>query len=232
MKYILGIDEVGRGCLAGPVHMASVLLDDSYPRYCNHLQKDDYSNLSDFKFIRDSKKLSLVKRKIVLDLTIKQQLYNQTVHASSSLIDKYGIGVCLSHIILILLSLCEKSKDCEIIIDGQITLVRDPNKDLLYEILKENGIKSIQIVDINILNILRENKADDNYLSVAMASSIAKVIRDDLMNELHRSYPEFGWDQNKGYGTAKNREAIKKHLDNPQLRQSYLGNIKGDLNIS
>jgi ribonuclease HII len=229
MKYILGIDEVGRGCLAGPVHMALVLLDNTYPRFSSHTCKSDYSNHGELVFIRDSKKLSLPKRQTILDLVFKKNIYHKLISASSSLIDKYGVGVCLSHIILVLISLCDKASECEIIIDGQITLVREPNKDLLYSILKENDIKKIKIVDINTVNILRENKADDNYLSVAMASSVAKVIRDELMNQLHIGNPSFGWDQNKGYGTVKNREAIKKDLNNPHLRQSYLGNILREL---
>jgi ribonuclease HII len=232
MKYILGIDEVGRGCLAGPVYMASVLLDSSYPTYCHHLQKDNYSAANELEFIRDSKKLSLPKRQATLDLVMEKKIYHQVIHASSILIDKYGIGVCLSHIILVLISLCRDSKQCKIVIDGQITLIREPNKDLLYSILRENSIKSIKLTDINTLNIVRENKADDNYLSVAMASSVAKVIRDNLMDDLHKSYPQFGWDKNKGYGTAKNREAIKKDLDNPQIRQSYLGKILSELTRS
>jgi ribonuclease HII len=226
MQYILGIDEVGRGCLAGPVYMSSVLLDYAYPRFSAHTGKSDYEDFKDLDFIRDSKKLSLPKRQEILDLVIKKNIYHQLIHSSNSLIDKYGIGVCLSHIILILISLCDRSNDSEIIIDGQITLIREPNKDLLYAILKENGIKAIKIVDLNTVTIVRENKADDNYLSVAMASSVAKVIRDEFMNQLHIHNPNFGWDKNKGYGTVKNREAIKKDLNNPHLRQSYLGNIR------
>lgn len=229
MKYILGIDEVGRGCLAGPVYMSSVMLDSTYPRFSAHTDKSHYENFKDLDFIRDSKKLALSKRQAILNLVVEKNIYHQVIHASSLLIDKYGIGVCLSHIILVLISLCDKSNESEIIIDGQITLVREPNKDLLYAILKENNIKTIKIVDINTMNILRENKADDNYLSVAIASSVAKVIRDEFMNKLHTINPEFGWDQNKGYGTVKNREAIKKDLNNPYLRQSYLSNIKNSL---
>lgn len=229
MKYTLGIDEVGRGCLAGPVYMASVLLDNSYPRYCDHLQKDNYLEHRELVYIRDSKKLSLVRRNAVLNMVTEKQIYHQIIHVSNSLIDKYGMGICLSYIILILISLCQNSNESQIIIDGQITLIREPNKNILSTILKENNIKSIKIIDIDTVNILRENKADDNYLSVAIASSVAKVIRDNLMNELHLNYPEFGWNQNKGYGTVKNREAIKKHLDNQYLRQSYLDNIRASL---
>jgi ribonuclease HII len=229
MKYILGIDEVGRGCLAGPVYMSSVMLDISYPRYTEHTKKSDYSKYLEMSFIRDSKKLSLPKRRAILDMVVEKDIHHQVIYASNTLIDTYGIGVCLSQIILILLSLCMDIADCEIIIDGQITLVREPNKDLLYTILKENNIKNITIIDINTLKILKENKADDNYLTVAIASSVAKVVRDDLMDELHKNYPEFCWNKNKGYGTVKNREAIKKDLNNRLLRQSYLANIRAEL---
>ena len=162
MQYILGIDEVGRGCLAGPVYMASVLLNANYPKFTNHTGKSDYTNFKELAFIRDSKKLSLLKRQTILDFVIEKRIEYQLIHASNSLIDIYGIGICLSHIILIIISLCNKNLDCQIIIDGQITLLKEPNKDLFYAILRENNIKSIKIVDLNVLNILRENKADDN----------------------------------------------------------------------
>jgi ribonuclease HII len=226
MSYILGIDEVGRGCLAGPVYMASVLLDKAYPKTCFHLQKDDYAGFPELTFIRDSKKLSEIKRKKVLEYVVESNISYRIIHASCHLIDKYGIGVCLSHIVGILLQLTPFPLETEVIIDGQIKLLGSYNPELLAYLLDENGISELLLTDYKTYNILRENKADDNYLSVALASSVAKVIRDELMSELHKTYPQFDWDKNKGYGTVKNREAIKKDLDNPHLRQSYLGNIR------
>ena len=69
-------------------------------------------------------------------------------------------------------------------------------------------------------------KGDGKYLSIAAASILAKTYRDDYMNELHREYPVYDWDHNKGYPTKKHRAAIAAHGISPYHRKSYnlLGN--------
>ena len=64
-------------------------------------------------------------------------------------------------------------------------------------------------------------KADMQCLSVAAASVLAKVERDRTMQELHLEYPAFGWDVNKGYGTAAHREAIRASGPSPYHRVSW-----------
>lgn len=69
-------------------------------------------------------------------------------------------------------------------------------------------------------------KGDGKYLSIAAASILAKTYRDDYMNQLHREYPVYDWDHNKGYPTKKHRAAIAEHEISPYHRKSYnlLGN--------
>lgn len=69
-------------------------------------------------------------------------------------------------------------------------------------------------------------KGDGKYLSIAAASILAKTYRDDYMNQLHREYPIYDWDHNKGYPTKKHRAAIAEHGISPYHRKSYnlLGN--------
>lgn len=69
-------------------------------------------------------------------------------------------------------------------------------------------------------------KGDGKYLSIAAASILAKTYRDDYMNQLHREYPVYDWDHNKGYPTKKHRTAIAEHGISPYHRKSYnlLGN--------
>ena len=231
MKYTLGIDEVGRGCLAGPVYMASVILDNSYPLLCSHADNQKYKHSTEIDFIRDSKKLNETNRNRVLELAISQKVSYQIVHASNKLIDKFGMGACLSHIIGILVGLNAFPEQTNIIIDGKITLLSLYNEDLSKALFKENKLVPFDLPNLQRIEILRENKADDKYLAVAMASNVAKVIRDNHMKSLSLQYPEFGWDKNKGYGTMVNREAIKKDMENPYLRQSYLGNIRKSNNV-
>ena len=69
-------------------------------------------------------------------------------------------------------------------------------------------------------------KGDGKYQAIAAASILAKTFRDDYMKSLHREYPCYGWDGNKGYPTAEHRRAIREHGVSPYHRMSYnlLGN--------
>ena len=104
---------------------------------------------------------------------------------------------------------------------------------LLDKLLEQNtnydfGIKNLENLTTEILKtskiiqIDRENKADDKYLSIAAASNIAKVDRDRFMTETSKQFPEYEWQQNKGYGTKKHLDAILKYGNNDLLRQSFL----------
>ena len=64
-------------------------------------------------------------------------------------------------------------------------------------------------------------KGDAKFAAIAAASVLAKTYRDDYMNELHTYYPHYGWDQNKGYGTASHRAAIEKHGITEHHRRSF-----------
>jgi ribonuclease HII len=64
-------------------------------------------------------------------------------------------------------------------------------------------------------------KGDGKYLSIAAASVLAKTYRDEYMTRLHESFPMYGWDSNKGYPTAKHRQAIREHGSTEHHRQSF-----------
>jgi ribonuclease HII len=68
-------------------------------------------------------------------------------------------------------------------------------------------------------------KGDDKFLSIALASNIAKVYRDDYMKKIAVEFPEFGWEENKGYGTEKHRNMIKQYPENKYLRKTWLTKI-------
>ena len=69
-------------------------------------------------------------------------------------------------------------------------------------------------------------KGDGKYLSIAAASILAKTYRDDYMNRLAETYPQYDWQSNKGYPTQKHREAIRQYGTTPYHRMSY--NLLGD----
>lgn len=244
MNHILGIDEVGRGCLVGPVHLGGVMLLESFPlQTWQYDNTQDYSKFQNLNIVRDSKKLSAKKRELVNNTIQSYKFPNLVLSASNNQIDKYGIGVCISHLLaLLIFKLLQKidNKDfCKILVDGQIKILTLFNTELIDKLNIENNLN----VDISVLssyfaannqeftnfNITRENKADDKYLSVALASNLAKVTRDKLMVDFGQKYPDFDWQTNKGYGTAKHREVIRNNLENEYLRQSFLSKVRDNI---
>jgi ribonuclease HII len=241
MNYILGIDEVGRGCLAGPVHLGGVMLLESFPlQTWQYDSTQDFSSFQDLSIVRDSKKLSAKKREIVSETIQDYKFPSLVLSASNLLIDEYGIGVCISHMLSLLvfklLQNIDSTDFCKVLVDGQIKILSEFKLDLIDQLNYENSL-NVDVSELteyfkstnstrNKFNIVRENKADDKYLSVALASNLAKVTRDNFMKDLGQKYPVFDWQTNKGYGTAKHREVIKDNLDNEYLRQSFLGRVR------
>lgn len=68
-------------------------------------------------------------------------------------------------------------------------------------------------------------KGDARYAEIAAASILAKTLRDDLMRELHREYPQYGWDRNKGYPTREHREAVVRYGLSPYHRRTFCGRL-------
>jgi ribonuclease HII len=236
MAYTIGIDEVGRGCLAGAVYLAGLKLPPNFPLFTFAFEVDSNykSKFSDFKVVRDSKKLTAKTRDKIYDLISKTELEFCLLSASNLLIDKFGIGVCLSHMVGIIITRLADNAKTKVIIDGKIKLLAEFNSELLELLFAENHLPSNFLVSPTLventekLSIIRENKADDKYLSIALASNLAKVTRDRVMSELGEIYPDYDWQTNKGYGTLKHRQAIQANPDNPYMRKTFLGNILGN----
>lgn len=181
-----GCDEAGRGCLAGSVYAAAVILP---PDYTN----DD---------LNDSKKLTEKKRYLLRTQIQHDALAWAVGVVTPEEIDKINIlnaSILAMHRALDQLSVRPEA----VIIDGNRF---KPYQDLPYTTIV---------------------KGDAKYLSIAAASILAKTYRDDYMNELAQRYPQYGWQENKGYPTRQHREAIRQWGVTPLHRKSY--NLLGDL---
>ena len=179
-KYILGVDEVGRGPLAGPVVSAAVRLSKNF-------------NITE---LNDSKKLSKSKREEVYNLIINKCEYQLGI-SNVEEIDKLNI---LQATFLSMRRAINKFKlpsNYKILVDGP------------WSFDKANK------------NILPKIKGDSIYPSIAAASIIAKVYRDNLMLNLSKEYSNYLWERNSGYGTKKHIQAIKLHGITKHHRKSF-----------
>lgn len=179
-QFICGIDEVGRGPLAGPVVAGAVIL----PKDCNIL------------YINDSKKLSEKKREELYDVITKEAVAYAVGYASVERIDEINI----------------LQATYEAMREAINALGVTP--DLLL-----NDAVTIPKVDIKQVPII---KGDAKSISIGAASILAKVTRDRLMVEYDALFPEYGFAQNKGYGSANHIEALKKYGPTPIHRKTFI----------
>lgn len=180
-KIIAGVDEVGRGPLAGPVVAAAVIIDQD--------------NI--IEGMRDSKKLSAKKRESLSDF-IRENYQYAIGEASVEEIDQYNI--------------LEATK----LAMGRAIKGLGPKADI---VLVDGNMK------FNEENIKSIVKGDDISLSIAAASIIAKVHRDNLMKKLSENYPNYGWEKNAGYGTKAHIEAIRQYGITSFHRSKFVSNI-------
>ena len=180
---ICGIDEVGRGPLAGPVVAGAVIL----PKDC------------DILYINDSKKLTAAKREELFHVIMEKAVSAKTALVSPQYIDEVNI----------LQATYEAMRKAIAALDVQ--------PDILL-----NDAVNIPMVNIKQVPII---KGDAKSISIGAASIIAKVTRDAMMVEYDKIYPEYDFASNKGYGSAKHIEALKKYGPCPIHRRSFIHNF-------
>ena len=175
-----GCDEAGRGCLAGPVFAAAVILPEDFS--C--------------ELLNDSKKLSERQRDQLRPLIEKEAICWAVASCDNLEIDKINIlnaSILSMQRALDMLS----SRPEHIIVDG--------NRFKMY-----GNIPYTTVI-----------KGDGKYMSIAAASVLAKTYRDDFMIALHKKFPEYEWNQNKGYPTSFHRKAILSYGITPFHRRSF-----------
>lgn len=181
-KFIAGIDEVGRGCLAGAVVAAAVILDLSKPLP---------------KGLNDSKKLT-AKRRETLDAQIRETAVCYAVaQVEADEIDRINI--------------LQATKKAMISAVGKLVPAAD---FLLIDALQ---LKELDLPQKAIIH------GDAISASIAAASIIAKTYRDNLMSELDKVYPAYGFASHVGYGTKAHFAALRKYGACPLHRKTFRG---------
>ena len=188
MSIVVGIDEVGRGPIAGPVTVCGCLMKES--------------NMKCIVDMKDSKMYSSNSRKNAFNklksFESKNLLKYFIVSKSANYIDKYGIQQSIKSCIeIICKQLIDNIKSTKILLDGGLYA---PNK---YK--QETFIKG-----------------DQRFSIISSASIIAKVTRDKYMTRKSKEYPCYLFAQNKGYGTKKHFDSIKKYGLSTLHRKTYI----------
>ena len=179
-KNICGIDEAGRGPLAGPVVVASVIMPEN----------------SMIEGVNDSKKVSEKKRELLYDKIIEEAISYSVAIIGQDVIDDINI--------------LNATKE------GVTSVVK--GLDVRPDLIIIDALEHINTDGVPYESII---KGDAKCYSIAAASILAKVTRDRIMREWDEIYPQYGFINHKGYGTAKHIQAIKEYGLCPIHRRSF-----------
>lgn len=207
IKYVVGIDEAGRGPLAGPVAVGAILFYVPRSKQNEHAELFARRALKKlFPGARDSKKLSAKKREEIFAKIKEAERWNSlqytVVNQSAKIIDKKGISWAIKNCIKkCLKELKVNPKRAMILLDGGI---KAP-EEFIYQKTIIGG--------------------DDKEIVISLASICVKVTRDAHMKKLAKKYPLYGLEKHKGYGTLRHRVAIQKHGPSKVHRKTFLKNL-------
>jgi len=165
-----GLDEAGRGCYAGPVFAAAVILPEDFFH----------------PLLNDSKQLKEKQRDLLRPIIEKESIAFAVASVDNDEIDT--INILQASFKAMHLSLDQLKIIPEL-------LLIDGNRFKPYKKIPHHCII----------------KGDGKYASIAAASILAKTYRDEFMQKAHTAFPYYGWDKNKGYGTARHRQAIAQY---------------------
>jgi len=190
--YVAGVDEVGRGPLAGPVCAACVILPQDF----------------DIPGVNDSKKISEKKRSELYGLIVDRALAYGIGLIGNERIDEINILNATKEAMLIAVS------DASFMLTARTGAEEEAKiGHLLVDAVKlpEAGIPGTAII-----------KGDEKSVSIAAASIIAKVTRDRIMAEFDNIYPGYGFSSNKGYGTEAHYKGLRALGPTPIHRKTFL----------
>lgn len=195
-RIVIGIDEAGRGPLAGPVVASAVAY-----------RANDFAVIEaearQFDLVRDSKKLSHKQREYIFDF-VHERFF-------------VGVGIC-DHRTIDRINILEATYLAAKMAVSDLLKKIEPKPDTQKIMILFDGNKLIP-------NFSHEQRAivggDKIVKSISAASIVAKVTRDRIMLEFHAKYPQYGLDQHKGYGTKLHMEMIQKYGPSEIHRQSF-----------
>ena len=160
---------------------------------CAAAVKINYSHLKFLTNVKDSKKLSVKKREEIFSLVQENNIEYSFKESSNAFIDQFGI----------------KNANEKVLTDS-ISDIYTGDEIVYVDHFKINNFKSISVT-----------RGEENCRAIALASIVAKVLRDNLMIKFSEKYPEYSLEKNKGYGTKDHRKAISKYGLSDIHRKSF-----------
>ncbi|HAE36755.1 TPA: ribonuclease HII [Candidatus Nomurabacteria bacterium] len=221
IKYIIGIDEVGRGPLAGPVAVCAFLIKDR-----KFLDEQFAIGLAYGKLpkLKDSKKLSKKQREEwfeYLKVAKAEGFCDYSVSfVSPENIDKFGIAKCIQKALnesLQKVTSQDSSNSSRFTLKGSDAAQNFKNL-ASFGVYLDGGLHA-PAQYVNQETIIR---GDELHPVISLASIVAKVTRDAVMTKYAKEYPEYGFERHAGYGTKAHYEAIKTHGQTPIHRKTFI----------
>lgn len=197
IHFVAAVDEVGRGCLAGPVTACAVIIAEPQKiSVLRFLGQPDYPRKRVAALLGDSKKLTLKQREQIYDVIVRLPYIHWAVASvSPQVIDRINIHQATLRAASRAIAKLPVRPD-HVIVDGTMRLpIRIPQEAII--------------------------KADEKILACSLASIIAKVTRDRMMVRLHKKYPQYRFDVHKGYGTEAHRAMLRKYGPSAIHRKSF-----------
>src|SRR3989344_336500 len=199
--FIVGIDEAGRGPLAGPVCVGAVGVKITTDKNLEAKLPSALGRLaSKLRGIKDSKKLSAKKREMWFKVLRENPEFEcHHVFVSNEAIDNFGIRKAVLYGVEKFLEKFSRQPDL-VLLDGSLYAPEKYNQETII-------------------------KGDEKIPLIAAGSIVAKVSRDRVMMNMHQKYPEYCFNEHKGYGTNKHFEKIIKHGFCDIHRKTFCGNV-------
>ena len=210
-KFIIGVDEAGRGPLAGPITIGAIVIGPLNSRPAKggarlvppaslSLKRGERSGTAKSKIlkdIKDSKKLTPRQREKWLEI-LKNNFEYKTASISSKIIDRIGIQKAVSLAVARVLHkiVGAPTSDKLVLLDGLLKAPKQYNQKTII-------------------------KGDEKIPIISAASIVAKVTRDKKMLRFHKKYPQYGFDKHKGYGTRHHYKMLKRHGPCPIHRKTF-----------
>ncbi len=205
MRYVIGVDEAGRGALAGPVCVGAVIIPENFEWESAFALVSSRGEPR----LRDSKKLSAQQRRILYAYLVE----HPRVHHAAAFVDAHTIDE---------IGIVNAAYEAAALAIGKLGADASVTKVLL-----DAGLRAPSVWEQS-----AHIRGDENIPAIAFASIVAKVSRDELMDELAVRYAPYHFEEHKGYGTLVHRTAIRAHGLSAIHRASFCTRLqKADISV-